>query len=393
MLINHENQHRTRYLHLTSPGLPASGGQLVARGQVIGYEGATGYTDPTGFIHLHFEVRDNASTFTCTSPKSGTAVDPYGGWWKTDPPSTARDLDFSGDGYPDVMGKETSTGTICLVRGNGAGGWNDPGDPGCGTGSPIGWGWNVYDAMFRPGDFNGDGYPDVLQRNPGSGGINEGTLCLLAGYRGDGYGYWIPDPPDPACGDGTPIGTGWNFFDKIIGPGDMNGDGFNDVLGRVKNGLPNAGDLCLLRGDGHGGWIPYTWNQTCHSGTRVGTGWNMYNSLVTPSDFGGNGDSCPDVLGRDANTPYAMRMHSGSCNTYFVEQQGVYIEGAWSAFDWLLSVGDFGGAAGAAGDICSDVLRWYGGKHYVDMRRGNCNGGFLEARVVGYEWQMYDWLF
>ena len=58
------------------------------------------------------------------------------------------------------------------------------------------------------------------------------------------------------------------------------------------------------------------------------------------------------------------------------------------------SVGDFGGVVGAPGDICSDVLRWYGGKHYLDYRRGNCDGGFIGVgQVVGYEWQVYDWLF
>ncbi len=86
-----------------------------------------------------------------------------------------------------------------------------------------------------------------------------------------------------------------------------------------------------------------------------------------------------------------MKYHSGNCGVggqYFKETSGVNIETAWSAFDWLLSVGDF------SGNVCSDILRWYGGKHWLDMRRGNCDGGFTGVgQVIGYEWQMYDWLF
>lgn len=42
---------------------------------MLGYEGNTGYTEPPGFYHLHFETRHGATTFSCG--KDGTAVDPY----------------------------------------------------------------------------------------------------------------------------------------------------------------------------------------------------------------------------------------------------------------------------------------------------------------------------
>ena len=89
IVINHGNGHRTRYLHLRDTPLP-SDGQSVARGQVIGYEGSTGYTVPSGFNHLHFETRHAATTFTCGF--DGTAVDPYAPstyMWTTNPPSYA----------------------------------------------------------------------------------------------------------------------------------------------------------------------------------------------------------------------------------------------------------------------------------------------------------------
>jgi hypothetical protein len=87
LVIDHGNGHRTRYLHLNTQPIPSDGTQ-VARGQVIGYEGSTGYTEPPGFVHLHFETRHGATTFTCGF--DGTAVDPYSGstyMWRTNPPS------------------------------------------------------------------------------------------------------------------------------------------------------------------------------------------------------------------------------------------------------------------------------------------------------------------
>jgi len=94
-VIDHGNGHRTRYLHLNAPGLPPQwpSTSSVARGEILGYEGSTGYTDPPGFNHLHFETRHGATTFTCG--KDGTAVDPYATstyMWQDNPPNHA---DFS----------------------------------------------------------------------------------------------------------------------------------------------------------------------------------------------------------------------------------------------------------------------------------------------------------
>jgi murein DD-endopeptidase MepM/ murein hydrolase activator NlpD len=63
IVMDHANGHRTRYLHLSNYAI--SDGQTVGRGGLIGFEGSTGYTDPPGFNHLHFETRHGATTFTC----------------------------------------------------------------------------------------------------------------------------------------------------------------------------------------------------------------------------------------------------------------------------------------------------------------------------------------
>ena len=46
------------------------------------------------------------------------------------------------------------------------------------------------------------------------------------------------------------IGSGWGIFTALVGPGDWNGDGDNDIIARRSNG-----DLYLYPGDGRGGFI------------------------------------------------------------------------------------------------------------------------------------------
>jgi hypothetical protein len=169
--------------------------------------------------------------------------------------------DFNGDGPLDVLARETATGNLWLYRGTGTG-----------TGGflariKVGIGWNIFSAVIGPGDFNGDQRVDVLARETATG-----TLWL---YRGSGTGGFLPR---------VRVGTGWNVFNALVGPGDFNGDGAVDVLARETA----TGLLWLYRGSGTGGWLPRV---------RVGTGWNVMTAVVSPGDF--NGDRTADLLARD----------------------------------------------------------------------------------------------
>jgi len=93
--------------------------------------------------------------------------------------------------------------------------------------------------------------------------------------------------PGNGRGDWLPrsrVGTGWNTMNLIMTPGDFNGDGSSDVLARDQ-----AGDLWLYPGNGRSDWLPRS---------KVGGGWNVMTAVVTPGDF--NGDGHGDVLARDA---------------------------------------------------------------------------------------------
>ena len=97
--------------------------------------------------------------------------------------------------------------------------------------------------MLAPGDFSGDGRPDLLA------GTAAGALLM---YRGDGDGGFL-------TGSGEPIGSGWETFSALLAPGDFSGDGSPDVLAR----RPDGG-LLLHRGSGAGGFAA--------PGQQVGSG-------------------------------------------------------------------------------------------------------------------------
>ena len=167
--------------------------------------------------------------------------------------------DFDGDGTLDVLARQASTGYLWLYRGDGHGGWLPR--------VRVGTGWNVFNALVGPGDFTGDQRVDVLARR-----ASTGELWL---YAGNGRGGWKP---------AVRVGTGWNAFNALVGPGDVNGDGAADVLAR----RASTGDLWLYTGNGRGGWKP---------AVRIGTGWNGMTAIMSLGDL--DGDRVPDVVARD----------------------------------------------------------------------------------------------
>jgi hypothetical protein len=121
--------------------------------------------------------------------------------------------DFNGDGYADVLWFNANNGQLIewLLDGHG----NVIGDPPlsvtCGAGCSPPW------QVVGVGDFNGDGHADVLWFNANSGALVEWLL--------DGQGNVIGGPPlSVTCGPGC--SPPW----QVVGVGDFNGDGYADVL-------------------------------------------------------------------------------------------------------------------------------------------------------------------
>jgi hypothetical protein len=172
---------------------------------------------------------------------TGAAESMGGGWGGFT--ALAAPGDFSGDSRPDLLALQ-SDGVLLLYRGNGASGF-------VGGGVPIAAGWQTFNTVLAPGDWSGDGEPDVLTR------AADGSLTM---YRGNGRGGWI-------TGNGQKIGTGWGGFTALTTRGDFSGDGVPDILARTADGL-----LLMYRGNGRGGFIsPYL---------QVGSGWQTLTYLT-----------------------------------------------------------------------------------------------------------------
>ncbi|HEU5143797.1 MAG TPA: FG-GAP-like repeat-containing protein, partial [Dermatophilaceae bacterium] len=235
--------------------------------------------------------------------------DPYAFTPLPVPPSSLSGStgEFNGDWRNDLLAREAATGYLWLYPGNGSGGWLPRGR--------FGTGWNAFNALETPGDFNGDGTLDVLARESATG-----NLWL---YPGNGKGGWLSR---------VRVGTGWSGFNAIVGPGDFNGDQRADVLARETA----TGDLWLYRGDGVGGWL---------ARLRVGTGWNGFNALVGPGDF--NGDGWSDVVAREAATGY-LWVYPGNGSGSWLRR--VRVGTGWGSMTAVMSPGDF------TGDRATDLL-------------------------------------
>ncbi len=179
--------------------------------------------------------------------RSGTGTGTFGASVRIGSGWTIHNLvmpvgDFDGDGLTDLIARRTD-GVLFLYAGDGRGGFQP------GTGRQIGTGWGPFTAVFSPGDFDGDGPPDLLAR------AADGTVYL---YRGNGVGGWLLPR--------TTVATGWQQYTALTSPGDFTGDGKADVLARTADGA-----LYVIPGDGNGSFT---------ARSKVGAGWNIFSTIL-----------------------------------------------------------------------------------------------------------------
>ena len=239
-----------------------------------------------------------------------------------------HDGDFNGDGRSDVLWRNDA-GQVGDWSGTATGGFIVNDGSALRSVSPA---WNIVGR----GDFNGDGRDDILWRDD-SGSVKTWSSTASGSFTANDALASYPVPKD------------W----MIVGTGDFNGDGRDDILWRSSDGA-----VGIWTGNPVGDFTPRT-------GSVRGAPRDWH--IVTTGDF--DKDGFADIVWR--NNDGTVGTWSGSASGDFVVRPGT-----WSITrDWLVvGAGDFNG------DGIDDLL-WRNADGSVGDWLGQVGGGFTINRA------------
>jgi hypothetical protein len=318
---------------------------------------------------------DEGSAFVYHGSSSGlsatpdwTAVGGQAGAWFGELVSTAGDV--NGDGYSDVIvgvgyydNGETNEGRAFVYHGSASGLRSSPD-------------WtaeiNQAEAQFggsasTAGDVNGDGYSDVIvgARLYDCGQADEGCAFV---YHGSAAG--LSATPDWTAAGGQ---AGAYFGQPVSTAGDVNGDGYSDVIvgaARYDNGESDEGRVFVYHGSTSGlglspAWIVESDQESALFGHQVSTAGDV------------NGDGYSDVI-IGAEEYDNGQTDEGRAFVYHGSPSGLSVTANWTA-ESDQETAFFGYGVSTAGDVNGDG---YGdviiGSYYFD------NGQTDEGRVFVY---------
>jgi hypothetical protein len=236
--------------------------------------------------------------------------------------------DFNGDGISDVLWRHESTGNVTDWLGKLNGGFGGNTDAAWNNAS-LAW------TVAGTGDFNGDGRADILWRSA-SGEVTNWLGRTDGGFTGN------------IANADNHVDSNW----QIVGTGDFNGDGRDDILWQSSDGT-----VTDWLGQANGSFIGNIANAENH----VDSGW----TVAGTGDF--NGDGRADVLWRNQIT--------GNVTDWLGQANGGFAgntDAAWNnaSLSWhIAGVGDFNG------DGRSDIL-WKNDNGEVTNWLGRPDGGF-----------------
>ncbi|MEU8883743.1 FG-GAP repeat domain-containing protein [Streptomyces hydrogenans] len=169
------------------------------------------------------------------------------------------------------------------------------------------------------------------------------------------------------------VGGGWQVYDRIDGAGDLDRDGYMDLLARDK-----AGVLWLYKGTGS------LTGARFKARVRIGGGWGAYDRLAGGADLTGDGRA--DLLARDRAGVLWLYKGTGDATRPYAGR--TQIGGGWQGYDQLVVTGDLtdDGKADAVARDRSGVLWLYKGT-------GKTTGTFTGRTRIGGGWNTYNHLF
>jgi hypothetical protein len=283
---------------------------------------------------------------------TGTGENIGNGWSQS---SLLAAGDFNSDFRSDLVAR-MADGTLRLYRGNGAGGWINS------SGEIIGQGWESITAIVLPGDFSGDGNPDLIARTA------TGALLL---YRGNGSGGWI-------TGTGENIGNNW-AQSALLSGGDFSGDGRPDLVARLPDGT-----LRLYRGNGAGGWIN-------SGGEAIGHGWGGTTAIAV-TDAIDDFDPRSMTAGSQAQTGPEVPPTSADIADWPQDVQAQAAAGEWRCRRFMHYQPYSSGRHWAEINFCFNRYR-------REVRRGGVNNTWWEwtgdgntlgdARIIDRQYERY----
>lgn len=253
--------------------------------------------------------------------------------------------DVNGDGFDDLIvgAKETTTnftndGKVYVFLGSASGLSLTPSWSAIGANQNSAFGHSLAPA----GDVNNDGYDDIIIGEPGYK-VSDTSRGRVVVYYGSASGL----SPTPSW---TIIGTTSDLGRSVYTAGDVNNDGYDDVLvgsayGSITGGS-NLGYAQLYLGSASGLSSTPAWqvNQATYFE-------NFANGLCTAGDI--NNDNYDDVIIGAPAYSIGSNTDEGRAYVYYGNATGLSAEPNWTYTGWS-SGSRFGSSVNTAGDVNND---------------------------------------
>ena len=285
---------------------------------------------PTGVVYWRLHPSTAAAV---TSPTWQLAV---GARSATDA-SWGTTLDVNGDGYADVVatawGASSGTGHAYIFVGGLAGLATTPSPALFG---PDGAGGHFGRSAASAGDVNGDGFADLLVGADRAAGNAGRAYVYLGGATG-----LASAPATTLTGPDSDAGTE-SFGFSAASAGDVNGDGYADVVVGAFGALGGAGAAYVYLGSATGLSTAAAFTLTGSSDRNFGI------SVASAGDI--NGDGFADIVVGASGLPSS----AGSVSVYLGSASGISTTPTTVLTGPGGTGGRFGGSVAGAGDVNGD---------------------------------------